>query len=140
MAFAKLDGTEGEATDGGVLLQHWQALAQIMGGFDVILMQEIPGEEKTREERIHLFLEMLAHGTEQGLKWSYVHSLPSGVGGLSSTSNKEVRAEAVVRHRIKRKTAEADLVNANSSFREMQKRIELKSEGSIAIEWQTQAI
>ena len=91
----KPDGTEGEATDGGVLLQHWQALAQIMGGFDVILMQEIPGEKKTREERINLFLEMLSRGTEQGLRWSYVHSLPSGVGGLSSTSNKEVHAAFV---------------------------------------------
>ena len=91
----KPDGTEGEATDGGLLLQHWQALAQIMGGFDIILMQEIPGEEKTREERITLFLEMLSRGTEQGLEWSYVASLPSGVGGLNATSHKEVHAAFV---------------------------------------------
>ena len=72
---------EGLLTDGMLLLQHWQALASIMAGFDVIVMQEIPGNEKLRQERIMVFLTMLTNGTAEGHTWSYVHSVPSGKAG-----------------------------------------------------------
>ena len=67
--------------DGMLLLQHWQALASIMAGFDVIVLQEIPGNEKLREERIAVFSTMLANGTTEGHEWSCVHSVPSGKAG-----------------------------------------------------------
>ena len=72
---------DGLLTDGLLLLQHWQALASIMAGFDVVVMQEIPGNEKLREERISVFLTMLVKGTAEGRTWSYVHSVPSGKAG-----------------------------------------------------------
>lgn len=81
----------GLLSDGMLLLQHWQALASIMGNFDVILMQEIPGNEKLREERIMVFLTMLSKGTAEGRTWSYVHSIPSGKAG----GNKECHAAFV---------------------------------------------
>ena len=71
----------GLLTDGLLLLQHWQALASIMAGFDVIVMQEIPGNEKLREERIMVFLTMLSKGTAEGRTWSHVHSIPSAKAG-----------------------------------------------------------
>ena len=71
----------GLLTDGLLLLQHWQALASIMAGFDVIVMQEIPGNEKLREERIMVFLTMLAKATVEGRTWSHVHSIPSAKAG-----------------------------------------------------------
>jgi len=82
-----LDGTarptdkNGLLTDGMVLLQHWQALASIMAGFDVVVMQEIPANEKLREERITVFLTMLSKGTAEGRTWTYVNSVPSGKAG-----------------------------------------------------------
>ena len=72
---------DGLLTDGMLLLQHWQALASIMAGFDVIVMQEIPGNEKLREERIMVFLTMLTNGTAEGRTWTYVHSVPSSKAG-----------------------------------------------------------
>lgn len=72
---------DGLLTDGLLLLQHWQALASIMAGFDVIVMQEIPGHEKLREERIMVFLTMLSKGTAEGREWTYVNSVPSGKAG-----------------------------------------------------------
>jgi hypothetical protein len=72
---------DGLLTDGLLLLQHWQALASIMAGFDVIVMQEIPGNEKLREERIMVFLTMLTKGTAEGRTWSYVNSIPSSKAG-----------------------------------------------------------
>ena len=71
----------GLLTDGLLLLQHWQALASIMAGFDVIVMQEIPGHEKLREERIMVFLTMLSKGTAEGREWTYVNSIPSSKAG-----------------------------------------------------------
>ncbi len=71
----------GLLADGMLLLQHWQALASIMAGFDVVVMQEIPGNEKLREERIAVFSTMLANGTTEGREWSCVHSIPSGKAG-----------------------------------------------------------
>jgi endonuclease/exonuclease/phosphatase family metal-dependent hydrolase len=71
----------GMLSDGLLLMQHWQALASIMAGFDVIVMQEIPGTEKLREERIMVFLTMLSKGTAEGRAWSYVDSVPSGKAG-----------------------------------------------------------
>ena len=71
----------GLLSDGLLLLQHWQALASIMAGFDVIVMQEIPGNEKLREERIMVFLTMLTKGTTEGRTWSYVNSVPSAKAG-----------------------------------------------------------
>ena len=71
----------GLLTDGLLLLQHWQALASIMADFDVIVMQEIPGNEKLREERIMVFLTMLTKGTAEGRTWSYVNSIPSAKAG-----------------------------------------------------------
>jgi endonuclease/exonuclease/phosphatase family metal-dependent hydrolase len=71
----------GLLTDGLLLLQHWQALASIMAGFDVVVMQEIPGNEKLREERIMIFLTMLSKGTAEGRTWSYVNSIPSAKAG-----------------------------------------------------------
>jgi len=72
---------DGLLSDGLLLLQHWQALASIMAGFDVIVMQEIPGNEKLREERIMVFLTMLSKGTAEGREWTYVNSVPSGKAG-----------------------------------------------------------
>ena len=72
---------DGHLADGLLLMQHWQALASIMAGFDLIVMQEIPGNEKLREERIMVFLTMLSNGTAEGRAWSYVHSVPSGKAG-----------------------------------------------------------
>ena len=71
----------GLLSDGLLLLQHWQALASIMADFDVIVLQEIPGNEKLREERIMVFLTMLSKGTAEGRTWSYVHSVPSAKAG-----------------------------------------------------------
>ena len=71
----------GLLSDGLLLLQHWQALASIMAGFDVIVMQEIPGNEKLRQERIMVFLTMLSKGTTEGRTWSYVNSVPSSKAG-----------------------------------------------------------
>ena len=71
----------GLLSDGLLLLQHWQALASIMAGFDVIVMQEIPSNEKLREERIMVFLTMLSKGTAEGRTWTYVNSVPSGKAG-----------------------------------------------------------
>lgn len=71
----------GLLSDGLLLLQHWQALASIMAGFDVIVMQEIPGNEKLREERVMVFLTMLSKGTAEGRTWTYVHSVPSSKAG-----------------------------------------------------------
>lgn len=71
----------GLLADGMLLLQHWQALASIMAGFDVIVLQEIPSSEKLREERIAVFSTMLANGTTEGREWSCVHSIPSGKAG-----------------------------------------------------------
>ena len=78
------DGTE--ANDGGVLLEHWAALAELMATFEIIVMQEVPGNAKKREEAISIFLELLSRGTEKGRSWSYVHSIPAGVGGLAPAS------------------------------------------------------
>ena len=72
---------DGHLADGLLLMQHWQALASIMAGFDLIVMQEIPGNQKLREERIMVFLTMLSNGTAEGRAWSYVHSVPSGKAG-----------------------------------------------------------
>lgn len=72
---------DGLLEDGLLLMQHWQALCSIMAGFDVIVMQEIPGNEKLREERIAIFLTMLSKGTAEGRSWTYVHSVPSGKAG-----------------------------------------------------------
>lgn len=71
----------GLLSDGLLLMQHWQALASIMAGFDVVVMQEIPGNEKLREERVMVFLTMLSKGTAEGRTWSYVHSVPSSKAG-----------------------------------------------------------
>lgn len=71
----------GLLTDGLLLLQHWQALASIMANFDVIVLQEIPGNEKLREQRIMVFLTMLSKGTAEGRTWSYVNSIPSAKAG-----------------------------------------------------------
>ena len=71
----------GLLADGLLLLQHWQALASIMAGFDVIVLQEIPGNEKLREERIMVFLTMLSKGTAEGREWTYVNSIPSCKAG-----------------------------------------------------------
>ena len=72
---------DGLLEDGLLLMQHWQALCSIMAGFDVIVMQEIPGNEKLREERIAIFLTMLSKGTAEGRSWTHVHSIPSSKAG-----------------------------------------------------------
>ncbi len=72
---------DGLLEDGLLLMQHWQALASIMAGFDVIVMQEIPGSDDLREQRIAIFLTMLSKGTAEGRVWSHVHSMPSGKAG-----------------------------------------------------------
>jgi endonuclease/exonuclease/phosphatase family metal-dependent hydrolase len=78
------DGTE--ANDGGLLLEHWAALAELMATFEIIVLQEVPGNAKKREEAVSIFHELLSRATEKGKSWSYVHSIPAGVGGVAPAS------------------------------------------------------
>ena len=73
-------------TTAGSFLEHWAALAEIMATFEIILLQEVPGNAKKREEAVTIFHELLSRATEKGKSWSYVHSIPAGVGGLAPAS------------------------------------------------------
>ena len=92
------DGTE--ANDGGVLLEHWAALAEIMATCEIILLQEVPGNAKKREEAVTIFHELLSRATEKGKSWCYVHSIPAGVGGLAPASGQTDTHAAFVKQGI----------------------------------------
>ncbi len=85
------DGAEYEGTHKGAeLAQKWLTLAAIMADFDVIMLQEVPGAEKTMNEKVETFAAMLDIATEEGHYWTAVSSQKSGKDGKTVGPGAEV--------------------------------------------------
>ena len=52
-----------------LVLKHWLSLGSVMGGFDVVVVQNL-----TTTERMNVFLSLLGQGTSTECSWSYVTS------------------------------------------------------------------
>lgn len=76
------DTTEYEGTrKGAELTQKWLTLAATMAGFDVILLQEVPGSEHVLKERMEHFAAMLQIATPASVEWTALPSEKSGKDG-----------------------------------------------------------
>ena len=66
---------------GAELTQKWLTLAATMAGFDVILLQEVPGSEHVLKERMEHFAAMLQIATYENVEWTALPSEKSGKDG-----------------------------------------------------------
>lgn len=80
-----------KGTDKGeALTRKWMMLAAVMSSYDVIVMQEIPGKQKSCDTRMERFHDMLSLASDESWTWQALHSRPSGKDGKTEGTGAEV--------------------------------------------------
>ena len=75
---------------GEALTRKWMMLAAVMSSYDVIVMQEIPGKQKSCDTRMNRFHDMLSLASDESWTWQALHSRPSGKDGKTEGTGAEV--------------------------------------------------